>query len=95
MKTLYVVVYGPEWEDIMYFTCVEKAKIKLVLQSTLSNNNPSFVPTMYEYNENDEGVYGQTKTHLQVSLEAFEQLGLNAEDIKRDPRLVFPALVIH
>lgn len=71
MQTLYIVVYGQKSEDIMYFTCFEKAKMKLIIQSV---NNPHFSSVMFEYNEQPNGVYGQTKAHWRVPNEHIDKL---------------------
>lgn len=91
MNKLYVVVYGPEWNDIMYFTSLEKAKIKLVKQS-VGNSCDNYKPTLYEYSEND-GVYLLSKAHWQVCLEMLELLELPETEIRINPNLAFPSIV--
>jgi hypothetical protein len=51
MTQLFVLVYGPHYDDIMYFTCFDKA-----LQKLRSQKNA----IVYEYGMQD-GVYFKTK----------------------------------
>jgi hypothetical protein len=85
MQTLYIVVYGKEWEDMMYFTSFDKALIKLAMQSIVING---FVPTMYEFNEGPDGVYGQTKHFWCMDQEKLTNLGLTKDVAYRKIELV-------
>lgn len=50
MTNMYAVVYGSEWEDIKYYTDLEKAKRHLLRSSF---QNTYFVPLIVSYIEND------------------------------------------
>lgn len=56
--TIFMVVYGQDNGDIMYFSDMLKAKQKLLYQSM--NQSRGFKPMLYTYVEND-GVYVRTK----------------------------------
>jgi hypothetical protein len=58
---LYVVIYGPDYEDIAFFSDLDKALYKLKVQfEGAIKNKAQFVPFMEEYVESD-GVYKRTK----------------------------------
>lgn len=72
---IYVVVYGSEWEDLMYFSDLEKAKKKLIVQTVGKDACERFCPTLYEYNDNN-GVYVQCKRYWIVDPKAQKDDGL-------------------
>ena len=62
---LYALVYGPEWEDICYFSCLQKAKRKLVFQAQPSIAN-HFHSCIYEYSDDLNGVFKPTDRYFIV-----------------------------
>jgi len=91
---MYAVVYGSNWEDIMYFTDEDKAKQRLVIQSIRDNEfDRYFVPILYEYNEH-EGVFYRCKTAWYIDTTVLRQLGHTNEEFFRTPSLAYPALTI-
>lgn len=56
---LYAVVYGREWDDIMYFGDFYKAKAKLLIQQQARKTH--FFPFLSIYRRDDEGVYRRDK----------------------------------
>ena len=99
--TLYIVVYGNEWEDIMYFSDFQKAKRKLLIQTHAydKDERDKFYPCLYELKE-DNGVYKRTKNCYIVDAvqfnSAFKDKPIECiRDIQPDiiDRLVINALV--
>ena len=65
---IWAVVYGRNWEDIMYFTDYSNAQSKLLKQSDASHKQSasiSFTPFMIEYIEDDNRVLRRSK-HIYV-----------------------------
>lgn len=58
---MYVVVYGPDWEDTAYFSDFDKAKRKLIIQSA----DKSMDPVLYVYTDQN-GVYIRQKQFFVV-----------------------------
>lgn len=73
MLPLYIVVYGNSWEDIMYFTSLDAAKTKMIVQSMSPLDG--FKPVMYEYNYDVYGVYCRSKRYWSVCPKALEEMG--------------------
>ena len=70
---MYAVVYGPDWEDLAYFSDLHKAKRKLIVQTNgFSEERPPFYPFIYEYNTDDHGVYHRRKGTYLVNYKAFQ-----------------------
>lgn len=66
MSTFYAVVYGAEWEDIVYYSSFDKAKQKLVVQ-TRAENAINFRPFIITYTEDPTtGVYYRSKHTLTI-----------------------------
>lgn len=84
MATLpvYALVYGGEWEDIMYFSDLEKAKTKLVVQS-VGKDPYEMHPILYEYNDNN-GVYARCKRYWMLDLGVLKVPTL-LQDLKTNP----------
>ena len=61
--TMWAVVFGNNWEDIMYFSDHDRAKTKLIKQA--SANPVSFTPFILEYTTDEEGVFRRSK-HIYV-----------------------------
>ena len=60
---MYALVYGPEWEDIVYFGDLYKAKFRLVMQTKYGCSN--FRPFIQEFILED-GVYKVTNNEWYV-----------------------------
>lgn len=51
---MYALVFGPEWQDIMYFSSFEKGYLKL--EKCLKNDDKSFDIFLIKYeDESDDG----------------------------------------
>ena len=85
-----MVVYGNEWEDILYFTDLDKAKTRLVIQTlhALRQKHPMyFLPLMYELQEDNGSLYKSEYywylncddyDKIQNPIEAFPYIKLNS-----------------
>jgi hypothetical protein len=60
---IYCVIYGSDWEDIMYFGDLYKAKYKLAVQTKHAVN---FVPFIREYYLKD-GVYMDSRREWYIT----------------------------
>ena len=60
---MYAVIYGREWEDIMYFGDLYKAKYKLAVQT---KHAIDFTPFIREYTLKD-GVYVHTNREWYIT----------------------------
>lgn len=71
---LFVVVYGPEWEDTAYFSDMTKAKHRLAVQTrgTL-NGGTEFWPFIQEYVDDGQGVFKRTKNMYSVRADAVDR----------------------
>jgi hypothetical protein len=76
---MYAVVYGPEWEDMMFFGDRMKAFRKLIIQMFAYEQN-DFVPHMYEWNLGDDGVYGRCKQSYVVNTKKWAQYAAAGDD---------------
>ena len=76
---MYVVVYGPEWEDMMFFGDRMKAFRKLCVQMFAYKEN-RFMPHMYEWNLGDDGVYGRCKQSYVVNIDRWAQYAAAGDD---------------
>jgi hypothetical protein len=85
MSHFYAVVYGAEWEDIVYYNDFNKARTKLIVQ-TLPQEG--FHPLILEYTLDDEGVYHRTKYVMSV-LDVEALRSLDPEEIRRDPTIAY------
>lgn len=89
---LYALVYGNSWEDIAYFTDLEKAKRKLVIQTAFYEPEVNFQPVLYEYNENArDGHLIRSKTFWHLDHVALKSSGMDYEDmISATPDCLIP-----
>lgn len=94
MSSFYAVVYGNEWEDIMYFSDFERAKRKLIVQSV---NLTSFVPVMIEYNKNESGVFGRSKHewHVDQSIMQIFVQKYTSTEIYKNPDFAITSIAIN
>ena len=60
---MYALIYGCEWEDVMYFGDLFKAKFRLVMQTKYGNQN--FRPFIQKYIL-EEGVYKLTNNEWYI-----------------------------
>jgi hypothetical protein len=72
---MYGVVYGPEWEDVMFFADLTKARFKLLVQ-TLGNmrHQEPFHPILVEYSADGpgSGVFRMVNTYHIIAEDATE-----------------------
>ena len=76
---MYVVVYGPEWEDMMFFGDPLKAFRKLFVQMFAYEEN-RFMPQMYEWNLNHDGVYNRSKHSYIINKDRWAQYAAAGDD---------------
>jgi hypothetical protein len=79
---MYAVVYGPDWEDVLFFADATKARFKLLVQTVgcLRHLEP-FHPILVEYVDDDSGVLARGRTYYVDGADATEQsLAAAAED---------------
>ena len=76
---MYAVVYGPEWEDMMFFGDRMKALRKLCIQMFGYEEN-RFMPQMYEWNLGDDGVYKRCKQSYVVNVDRWAQYAVADDD---------------
>ena len=96
---LYVIVYGPDYEDVRYYSDYEKAKKKLVSQAmyNLVNKDTRFYVCLHTYTSND-GVY--IKSDIEYSIEydkmkiICEDKGYTYEYIKQNPEVLYHLIEI-
>ena len=73
---MYLVVYGNEWEDICYFTNIDKAKTKLVTLTIgmLKQTYPMyFLPMLYELTE-DNGVLHKSQHYWYLDYNDYDKI---------------------
>ena len=91
MTPLYIVVYGLEYEDMMYFTCFKKAQICLVIHSA---EKSGFFPVMYEYADlESNGQLVQCKHNWKVCHVKLHELEMSAYDVYDAPHKAISAIV--
>lgn len=92
-KPLFAVVYGREWEDIMYFADEHVAKTKLIIQSVIPE--PGFYPTMNVYHEDHNGVYQRSKRFWHVNPAVMKELiaTYTRGEIFKNPELAMSSIV--
>jgi hypothetical protein len=76
---MYAVVYGPEWEDMMFFGDRMKALRKLCIQMFGYKEN-RFMPQMHEWNLGDDGVYKRCKQSYVVNIDRWAQYVVAEDD---------------
>lgn len=72
MMTMYAVVYGPEWEDVYYYTSLDKAKSELLKKSWNIKRN-TFYPLIQVFTEYD-GVLEQHDKIYEVNEEDMQDV---------------------
>lgn len=88
---MYIVVYGPEWNHIMYFSDKKKAQLKLFMQM---HESKTFQPHMYKYEDDGSGVFKQTQIVYTINKKRFDNLLTHKtiDDINRDFNLVLDTI---
>ena len=89
--TLYAVVYGSSWEDIAYFTDIQKAKIKLVIQ-TLSNHYDKYYPPFLNEYVSFNGNFFRTKNKMYVDHITMKLMGFTDTEILENPSLALKSI---
>lgn len=85
---MYAVVYGPKWEDMMFFGDRVKAFRKLCIQMFGYEEN-GFMPQMYEWNLGDDGVYKRSKDSYVVNIEKWAQyVGVGDDKVLDDEQII-------
>ena len=84
---MYVVVYGPEWEDMMFFGDRMKAFRKLCVQMFAYKEN-RFMPHMYEWNLGDDGVYKRCKQSYVVNIDRWAQYAAGDDQTLDDEQVM-------
>ena len=82
---MYAVVYGRAWEDVAYFSSLDKAVIKLFVQSCPQND--SFIPILHEFRDND-GVFYQCKAAYIIDYNRYLDCGIHPKDIVNDVEMI-------
>lgn len=89
-QRLYAIVYGPEYEDLEYFSDYEKAKKTLVTQTmfNLMNNSMKFYVLLYQYTDNN-GIYVKSDIEYFIEYDKLKNIcdskGYTYEHIKANP----------
>lgn len=87
MTHFYAVVYGAEWEDIMYFADFQKTQTKLIIQ-TLSIQTSRFYPFILEYTLDNLGVFQRAK-HQLIVLDINRLRNMDEEKVHSNPSIAF------
>jgi hypothetical protein len=95
-NTMYSVVYGPEWEDISYYTSIHKATHRLLVMTKGYGGAsvPTFYPFMRQYGKGVDGeltctqefVVSRKKLSRMLKYLTIEDLSKNPADILENPQ---------
>lgn len=87
---MYAVVYGREWEDILYYTDKDKALVRLFVQTDPTHEmitQHDFYPLLHEYTECN-GVLMRLAPAFYINPTLFQNAPYQREDYLQHPGLI-------